>query len=506
MIKNYNEYILKMLLEQVASKELPLFFSPRFASLLESISHPIAKKLLDNELNGDIMVKKTYIDLSDEKTDEITFINTSKAVTLVTNKSGKKVDNLDYFHMSRNPKSDVYNNNRVSMKINKFVNQIFPNEFKPSGEPGNDMESFVNLFKSKRTIGTFELIKGDDIVKYYNEEYYAETSGGGSLSNSCMRYDTCSNYIEFYANNPDKISMLILRDDIDNTKIKGRAIVWKLYKPEDRVFMDRIYTFYDSDVDKFKGYAKENGWLYKSKQNMSESVQIIDTKTDTFRYMSLFVDGLNDNDNYPYMDTLKYFEKMSGMITNEEGYFDECYKLEDVSGEYEYINNDFDDDDRRYIDYYGETLELDDLYWCENVEDYRKSEDSYWSEHYNCYNDTEYAEHNMLMCYYALVSSDKYRNEGDCVYLNYYNKYATNEYLESDKSEFVHNDFDDEYILKDDAVWSEYHNTNLNKNIAYKVYTSADRTKTDWRSNNKITYFSHDGELYADTVNKKDIK
>jgi hypothetical protein len=212
--------------------------------------------------------------------------------------------------------------------------------------------------------------------------------------------------------------MLILKDDDDDTKIRGRAIVWNLDEP-DRMFMDRIYTFYDSDVDKFKDYAKKNEWLYKSKQNMGSYEKIVDTKTSELNHMDLYIEELNDTGKYPYMDTMKYYDLDTAKLTNKDDYFTEYYLLEDLSGGYDYINNE-EEDDRIYVDFYGDFYEPDDLEWCENVDEYRIEEDRYWSEFYNCWNDTEYADHNMIKCKYCLDKGDPFRDTVDCKRLEYY--------------------------------------------------------------------------------------
>jgi hypothetical protein len=67
--------------------------------------------------------------------------------------------------------------------------------------------------------------------------------------------------------------MLIQRSDSDYDKISGRAIIWTL--DDGMVFMDRVYTVNDSDVELFKMYAKQKGWAYKYGQNSMESESII---------------------------------------------------------------------------------------------------------------------------------------------------------------------------------------------------------------------------------------
>jgi hypothetical protein len=44
----------------------------------------------------------------------------------------------------------------------------------------------------------FEIVSGDDIKKYYNEESYY-TTGSGTLGTSCMRYSRCEEYLNIYS-------------------------------------------------------------------------------------------------------------------------------------------------------------------------------------------------------------------------------------------------------------------------------------------------------------------
>ena len=498
MTDNFNNYMIDMLLEQIAAKELKLYFSPRFKKFLKSIEHPIAEDLLASDSNDGVMVKKTYIDLDDTDMDKITFISVPKAMSIISSVyDGEEIPSDTFYNYSLKPDASVYNQNRVSMKINKFVNQLFPNKYKPSGDPATDMESFVNIFKSKRDTGKFEIVKGEDIVRYYNEDNYAESEGGGSLSSSCMREGKCASYIDFYAQNEDKVSMLILRDDKDDTKIRGRAILWDLDSP-DRIFMDRIYTFYDADIELFKAYAKTNGWLHKIKQNMEESEEIIDTTTGEANYMDLSINGLTDSGEFPYMDTMKFYS--DGDLSNDEEAYIEFYKLEDINGGY-----DNSDDGRIYVEYYDDRFDEDEIFWCDRGDGYRTEYDCYYSEFYGEMIADDYAEDNMTDCDYY-DGSEKYRDSGDYTHIERYNINVADDYLENNDDEFTYSEYDDEYIKSDDAVWSDHHGTHIYDGDATEVFTDADKSDTDWRVTDDGAYFEYEDEYYDDDVEEDDIK
>jgi hypothetical protein len=114
----------------------------------------------------------------------------------------------------------------------------------------------------------FKIVKGKDIIKWYDISTYAEESG--DLGNSCMRHSRCASYLKIYAENPDVCSMLILKSDDDH--IIGRALIWKI-DPDiggADTYMDRIYAINDATKKRFQEYADQNGWLKRKTSNYGE--------------------------------------------------------------------------------------------------------------------------------------------------------------------------------------------------------------------------------------------
>jgi hypothetical protein len=125
-----------------------------------------------------------------------------------------------------------------------------------------EYEDFVNLYKSSnvKSENKFELVKGEDILKYYHENSYAYQKG--QLGNSCMKHDHCQDYFGIYVENPKTCNLLVYLNS--RGQVLGRAIMWKVSKApcDAKYFMDRIYTSSDSDIIKFKNYANESwGWF-----------------------------------------------------------------------------------------------------------------------------------------------------------------------------------------------------------------------------------------------------
>lgn len=68
------------------------------------------------------------------------------------------------------------------------------------------------------TFGDFDIVEGEDIIHWYNGNY---NEYGATLSNSCMRYDECGEYLRVYA---DTCKMLVLFNK-ERDLICGRALL-----------------------------------------------------------------------------------------------------------------------------------------------------------------------------------------------------------------------------------------------------------------------------------------
>lgn len=354
MIENFNTYLFNRLVESVSTGELDIFYSFRLRNLFASINDGIAKRLLTAERNGNYTTKRLFIDFDDNDEKRISFLMINKVEDVFGEDSENVISDYGSWRETNNNFNKGVNNKlRGTIGINQFVNEIFNNEYisKPltdeekifNREHGlkskpQQLEDFVNRFKSYRTPGELVLVSGKDIIKWYNGDNY--TKGGGDLNSSCMRYNDCSPYIEFYSKNKDMVSLLIMKDKENSDLICGRALIWKLSKPDDRTFMDRIYTVKDHDAEAFKQYAKEQGWLHKYNQNMQEDEFIIDTNDGSKEKMTLIVDNIKSHWEYPYMDTFKYYFESNdiGELTNNWKILPKTekklYKLESTEGSY----------------------------------------------------------------------------------------------------------------------------------------------------------------------------
>ena len=321
MIIKYNDYMNESILME-ALNEGVVNASLEFIKRLDSIKdkNKVAKELHEifiNEIEVNSELNQNYIDTSD-KEDYITFL------------SDRRADNID--------DEELYSDNgRSEMKVGRFA-RTFLNLPSIKGEismelTDKDFEDFVNLYKSIfiKKEEKFEVVRGKKIKKYYSEDSYKYDKG--QLGNSCMKYDSCQDYLDIYTKNKKVCNLLVYIDE--KGKLLGRALVWKLDKSPSgaKYFMDRIYTSNDSDILKFIRYAEEQGWMYKYKQSGST------TDSYLFKYNgNIFLGEVSvkleksNFDEYPYLDTLYVLNKKEKKIFNKP--FKGCFFIQDTSGDF----------------------------------------------------------------------------------------------------------------------------------------------------------------------------
>lgn len=247
---------------------------------------------------------------------------------------------------------DVSQYKSTEYKVGKFINKILTKagyNFTPI-----QIEDFVNKYKAQmklrnNTLSRFEIVKGEDIRKYYLVDSYFVKKG--SLGGSCMKGKSCQPYFDIYVDNPEQISMVILKqeegyveDYVDEDtgevvtlpvedKITGRALLWT--DDKGRKIMDRIYVNNTADIEFFKEFANKNGFLYKKEQDFNEDTPLMLGNTQLSSEESIIVVKLKENidyrNGYPYMDTLKYYVIETGILTNEF-IKNRDYYLEDTEG------------------------------------------------------------------------------------------------------------------------------------------------------------------------------
>ncbi len=229
----------------------------------------------------------------------------------------------------------VWTTSRNNIKVGRLARAILSTSSLTFTD--KDIEDFTNQFKATfDSIGDafslFEVVKGKDIAFWYKKENYKR--GDGSLNNSCMG-GSDSDFFDIYTKNP-QVSLVILHDKDDETKISGRAILWNAKKTGDGEiqFMDRIYTTFESDVELFKQYAQKNNWWWKKRQtyDMSYSGDITNgTESLTDQSILCQLDNV-DFGYYPYVDTLCFIDLDRNIASNYN--IDSDRVLRDTDGEW----------------------------------------------------------------------------------------------------------------------------------------------------------------------------
>ena len=237
---------------------------------------------------------------------------TNDMVSYITDKKLKKLhskdtDGLSYKGFIKKIKADktVWNNeNRTKIKIGRFVNKLA--NLLDSDFDDEELEEFVNAFKGfnalNRNNSNFQIIKGEDIRKYYLHTSYQKMHG--HLSESCMRFKKCQEFFDIYVENPKICKLLILKGE--GEKILGRALIWKTTQGFN--YLDRVYATCDSDIVLFNEYAR-------IKLNCKHSYESVFKFGGDFIEMSI-TPAKTEFNKYPYMDSFKFFYKDEGVLYN----------------------------------------------------------------------------------------------------------------------------------------------------------------------------------------------
>ena len=342
-------------------------FSDKFKELnlviLETAKDPIAKYLSKTKILSDV----TLVDCIDGKNDTVSFIQSNrfnKNITDLGEEEGRSVSKLK---------------GRTELKIGRLIRKLIPEEFTPK-----DIETYVNLYKASFDGDVyqnyFSLVNGKELVKYYHKSKYHEQIG--SLGNSCMKD---ADYLSLYELNPTIVSLLILKEP-NTDSIIGRALIWKLTTPENMYFMDRVYTTDDYLVDSFKNYAKKKKWLYKNRQTYSDS-SVFNPIKNEIENIEINVSVLPEYyPNYPYMDSLYYYYKTDGILSNTAK-----SQKEDKYGVHVPIirtmrnTGGSAEGNKVYDDYRNKDIYREDACFCRHEGEWTNKQDAIWMEDVNSF-------------------------------------------------------------------------------------------------------------------------
>jgi hypothetical protein len=174
---------------------------------------------------------------------------------------------------------------RQQAKVGKILKKLDPEMDEVKIQ--NAVTMFRAMTESFFKPPDIQVVTGDLISQWYHQKNYQP--GGGSLNNSCMRFESEQKSVKFYNNFPEQIGMAIL---LLGDRLWARAIIWKF--DDGRVYMDRIYSVNDENAHKMKNFALEHGMLTYPARNKNLNGQV--TLKNGFKF-------LNVNSHLPYFDS-----------------------------------------------------------------------------------------------------------------------------------------------------------------------------------------------------------
>ena len=431
IIRGFSDYIVDIIVENIKSGDLPIVFSDNIKLIFNNmLEHPITKELLKYENNYS---KYTLVDISKEE-GKVSVSDSGKVIDYLSKLLDDDGVTVDDFLIQKNTSEKIWKTARNNIKIGKLIKKLFDDRFSESGKRGEDIQSFVDLYKSNfdilfnKKIDLFDIVEGDELVKWYDFDNYAISILSTPLHSSCMSDDFCSEYLEFYAKNSDKIKMLIQYSDETKSSITARSLLWFLDEPKGRVYMDRVYYMKDHQVDMFINYAKQNGWLFRESQNILDR-NIIDSTTESLYRPNLIINNIKLSRYYPYLDTIRYLYQDNKILTNKRigSIEEEPVLLTDTDG-----------------DVYSAT----------------------WSTYYDKWISDD--DVNYVMCDVLNKIYPELRLREDAIYLEYYDKYLEKNKYEKNKNILIMTTYGVKFlVLRKDAVWLNYYNEWTTKDYAH---------------------------------------
>ena len=251
--------------------------------------------------------------------------------------NGQGVFNLEKLRPVDDRHKLVWSKNRQDVRVGRSMNALLTLAAKEDDAAkftAREVEIFVNLYKAQMDkfndkFSFFDVVQGDEIYDRYQYGNYYDASG--TLANSCMA-EAESSWLSPYTENKT-VSLVIYKSQDDDSKIIGRAILWECL--DGKKVMDRVYTNSDSDVELFRQFAQDSGWWYKSNNNSSQTINAVGPEGQNIDSLVVQVQLHKRHENFPYMDTLKFYSPETGIMSNEDPESGVVYYCESTEGYYD---------------------------------------------------------------------------------------------------------------------------------------------------------------------------
>jgi hypothetical protein len=310
------EKYLNFLLEK-STDSMKIYYSNRLRDIFKDIKFRdpgnIVSILLHIEDKEEYLDKYTLVDISEEKNDTLTFIQVNRIFR------NSDFDDISLTNDIIDLEDKYLSNYRTEIGLGRWVNRVLTEVYKTQMLPSQIsrlVDFYRSIYDEEHNESMFELVNGEEIRKWYNEDNYDKNIG--QLGNSCMRYSWFDHLFDIYVENPDVCSLLIMYNQ-SKTKILGRSLVWKLI--DGSFYQDRIYSSYDSDMFKIQNWATSRKYLTFNK-NITPKIEVHITP-------KMF-------ESYPYMDTLSFYNPKSGILSSDSDLWPNqgFIKLQDPEGGY----------------------------------------------------------------------------------------------------------------------------------------------------------------------------
>lgn len=430
----------ELFLESIVAGKSVYYYSERFRKVIDKIASgrdPIAMFIKQAESWTAFQDDITFIDLG-ETEDKVSFIQVNRldrfrpndtafckklvvdAENGQTVKRVTPIDDLDDYikkvwkATQSNLRHEGWKQQRTQIGVGRFINRVAA--LQKITVKSEQLEKFVNSYKAACKSVLNPILNFELVDGEIIKTYYSVNS---YQERKGQLFASCMRYdhCQTYFNiyiKNPEVCKMLILKGQDEGKIVGRALIWTTTTGE--TYMDRQYTNVDSDITFFQNYAKENGWLYYP-ENGSKLMEVQIKKIDYGKY--------------PYMDTLKYYDHENGILSNDDSLENEDYiwTLERTDGGYR-------TNKIVYSEVYDESINAEDAVWAVDEDDWIRRNDAIWIESAQAW----YAEW----------------NEEDICYSN----------------------FEKQYILSEDSVYSETLMSNLSIDRALEVWK--DSTKQDW--------------------------
>lgn len=207
-------------------------------------------------------------------------------------------------------KEKIWDSNvRYHTTIGKLVRKILPDKYNDI-EITDFSEEYSKLIVVNNNYEYVEL-SGEDI----REAYYENNAiNDGTLGASCMRYSRCQDYLDIYVKNPHvKLAVLKYRG-----KIACRSLLWTI---DNTIYNDRVYYYNNTSKYTIENILSEKGYesIFCKGKNLSLPIDMA-----TFE----------SYEEYPYMDTFKFYHIEEQKLSTEPHKFNKHYVLTHTDGSY----------------------------------------------------------------------------------------------------------------------------------------------------------------------------